>query len=187
MKKIILLFAFLLVHSFFCQAQSIPCSEPGWSEITRVEMETVIPSSTGRTAKAIWEFVIARTASNQINAIIDVSSIRFEGDPDVVDFASTKDLFDAISFASASKAVELGLIDCPASCASPGYVTVLHPSCVDRFGTGESTRFIPCSSSNCCTRRYGVCCPNGAGSPDITFVDVYGAGCQDDDCSTTCQ
>jgi hypothetical protein len=66
-------------------------------------------------------------------------------------------------------------------------VTVVIPACVARSGSGISTKFSTCANSGCCTRYYGVCCPNGQGSPVVTLLSSSSTGCSGTGtCESTC-
>lgn len=177
-----------LVSLFFCSAtafcQSITCIAPGVVIVDTVQASLVLSESSSSSRflfadadnRLSWEHIVTRPAPGEIEFHIPVDSIRFSGDGSAADSLSTQDLFALIAQTTILDAISLGYISCSGTC--PGItVRVYLPSCVQRSGSGSSTSFTSCSSSQCCVREYQVCCPAPNGSPVLTPVQSQTPSC----------
>ncbi len=122
---------------------------------------------------------------------VDLGSLVISGDPVIIDLTSTPELFDIIANVAVTKALALGYISCPGSCANTNPpVHVCVPSCVSRLEKGTATRFAACGAPNSfCVHDYSICCLAGL-IPTITLQNTYvvGAACVNGGgCEGTCR
>jgi hypothetical protein len=121
---------------------------------------------------------------------IDPASIRFTGDSQTPDTIDVVTLFNFLSQTAVVQAYSLGYITCPPVCSDTYTSKVYQASCVQRNGSGSSTLFSACGSGDFCAQVYKICCPNGMGSPAISYLRSEGTICTggvSGTCLATCQ
>lgn len=138
---------------------------------------TVSGKGTKKGTKCTFENLICvfRTATGAIDLVGDPTSVKVTGDCDVSAVAPV-DLFDMLGRAAASKAVQLGYVQCNPNCTSNLSTRYLTATCVQRSGSGTSTRYAACSTEQC-VRAYTICCPYGPSSPVIQDLPASNVSC----------
>lgn len=111
---------------------------------------------------------VFRNGAGKIDYVINVTSIQLEGEWEAGDDVPTLDLFEHFSRAAVAQGVAKGF----SPCTSTGTNTarVLAPACVQRTGSGVSTKFAPSGSLDASIRTYSISCPNGPAAPVITLL-----------------
>ncbi len=185
MKLTVLLLCALVLLTIESRAQSYPCIEPGATIVATVGNEATYTTAEGRSANVEFDMIVFRAPSGPMSTYVDSKSIRFTGDPTVVDQLPTNEIFGFVCSQSVKRMIELGYPSCPTSCDVPTQVAVIVESCVTRSGSGLSTAFSQCEPG-CCTRLYSVCCPRGQSQAVITLIGSNGPGCNNLLCESTC-
>lgn len=129
-----------------------------------------------------------RTSTGAIDYVIDASSIRYVGSCGSLGM-TTSDIFGLLSQAALQSGIQQGFSPCTSDCNAQNSARVYAALCVRRSGSGESTRYEPCDMTSYCYRDYAYCCPNGAGTPQITEIPRTGDGCGSgvpSSCEPTC-
>lgn len=186
MKTVFALCVYALVMAHcVARAQSYPCTDPTQVAVGSFHVQTSIEGQ-GTNVWVDWDVTVNRNPEGEYAFKVDPASIQFSGDGRAVDGSSTFSLFESMSRATAQRGVVLGYPPCPVLCDQPIMIRVLTPGCVDRTGSGLSTKFAACEDVGCCTRQYSVCCPTGQSSPIITFISAEGPVCPLGPCASTC-
>lgn len=97
------------------------------------------------------EVCIWLLSSNRVDYVLNVSTIRFDGDCDMVDNIPFATIMDQFANGSVKKGTELGYSECGDT------VDVWVGQCAERSGSGEETTFDPCNTT-WCKRRYAIIC-----------------------------
>ena len=116
-----------------------------------------------------------RTSSGAIEYVIDAASIVYSGSCSGISL-TTSEIFGQLSTAALRQGIQNGYSPCNPDCTQSNNSRVYTALCVQKTGSGTSTRYEPCSTSTC-YREYSYCCPNGTLSPQITEVPRTGDGC----------
>lgn len=130
------------------------------------------------------EVCVWRTAGGGYEYHLVAESISADPGCDAIDSYSTIELFDMLSVAAVTRAVEIGRSPCGTS--QSFNTKVWSVSCVDRTGSGDSTAFATCPPVSFSSRALAVVCL-GAGASQVTITgSVIGSSCTTG-CEATCQ
>jgi hypothetical protein len=189
MKRVATLLAFLLLAVVTCRSQTKLCFDSTAVRIDSLTTQAVIASSATGTTIVQNDIVVWRAASGKNYFSIPPESIQFTGPGEPIDGMSTSRIFDIISAGAVATSVSRGYTQCPGDCGLPYSTAVAAAGCVQRIGSGVSTRFIACTPIACSYREYNVCCGAGPGSPTITLFNKVCAVCPQSNppCQATCQ
>ena len=189
MRRAFAILALLLLAAIPSHAQSVLCFDSTAMKVDNIPTQMAVASGGGGTCSTVYEVAVWRTSAGKFYFSIAPDSIRFTGTCDVVDGMSTQRIFDMLSTNAVSVGISRGYTLCPNECGFPTTTRVAVGECLQRTGTGASTRFTTCFGPQCCYREYNVCCSAGIGSPTITLTGRFGSGCPQSipPCQSSCQ
>lgn len=184
MKRLPFVLSLLLAIVLTARSQTFDCAHhPSDSAAYKVGLLPVTitlsdPSAPQESfSSVVNNVIIFRVSSGRNEYVLCPDSIKFHGPCSMVDTMSASKLFDLLGRATAAMAVAAGYSPCSSVCVMPDTVRVYQPSCVHRNGSGGSTSFTLCGPGVAANRDYGVCCPVGGPTPNVTLLSSHGNGC----------
>ncbi len=146
MKKLVSFFAIALLAATVAKAQTSGAVQVGSMSVTipasSVEIETPTLTTTTKKSYIISEVLILRTSVGQYEYLMKSSGIRLvDDDGTITDGIATNDIITSLAKAAVAQAYLYGFID------DGSNSKVWSENCIIRSGSGEYTRFKPCSSN----------------------------------------
>jgi hypothetical protein len=186
MKKVQVVFVLFLLAAIAAVAQT-PCaphpSDPSAVLIGSMTVTVEIAQSSSVSGKSgkkgtkctVEQLIcVWRTADGGVDLIGDPATVKLSGT--CLTEIPTADLFALLGQAAVAQAVGKGYIPCNSNCDGKTAARFLTVTCVNRTGSGSTTKFGPCTTVQC-VRAYTVCCPSGPGSPKINRAPASNDGC----------
>jgi hypothetical protein len=185
MKKVQVVFVLFLLAAIAAVAQT-PCAphptDPSAVLIGSMTVTVDIAQSSSVSGKSgkkgtkctVEQLICVWRTSSGVDLIGDPATVKLTGT--CLTDIPTADLFALIGQAAVAKAVGMGYVQCSPTCDGRTAARYMTTTCVNRTGSGSTTKFGPCTTVQC-VRAYTVCCPNGPNSPTINRAPADNAGC----------
>ncbi len=146
--------------------------------------EPILAKQTASSGDVITLVGSFRTSTGVVSYQIVSDSIRYTGDPRLIDDIATPQIYSWLAQAAVAEGTRLGFTIAP-DCSAPAVVKAYAHPCVVRSGSGTTTHFTACDNGIYSMWQYDVCKPQTVQEPTITLTQVAHLGLCVAPCQTT--